>query len=42
MSAFRILLGVLFTGIVIYTAIVGINHEWNLFPVFFGDMAAMT
>lgn len=21
---------------------VGINHGWNLFPVFFGDIAAMT
>jgi hypothetical protein len=42
MSAFRILLGVFFVGLIIYTSIVGINHGWNLFPVFFGDMAAMT
>ncbi len=42
MSAFRILLGVYFTSLVVYTAIVGLNHGWNLFPVFFGDMAALT
>jgi hypothetical protein len=24
-----------------YTAVVMINHGWNLFPTFFGDMAAM-
>jgi len=42
MRAFRILLGVIFVCIIIYTSIVGINHGWNLFPVFFGDMAAMT
>lgn len=24
-----------------YTAIVVINHGWNLFPAFFGDMVAM-
>ncbi len=42
MGAFRILLGVFFMCLIIYTSIVGINHGWNLFPVFFGDMAAMT
>jgi hypothetical protein len=41
MRAFRILLGVFFTCIIIYTSIVGINHGWNLFPVFFGDILAM-
>lgn len=42
MSAFRVLLGVIFTSILIYTSIVGINHGWNLLPIFFGDMMAMT
>jgi hypothetical protein len=42
MRTFRILLGVYFTCLVFYTAIVGLNHGWNLFPVFFGDMASMT
>jgi hypothetical protein len=42
MNAFRILLVVFFACILSYTVIVGINHGWNLFPVFFGDMAAMT
>jgi len=41
MGAFRILLAVMITGILVYTGIVGINHGWNLFPVFFGDMVAM-
>jgi len=42
MSAFRILLAIMITGILGYTGIVVVNHGWNLFPVFFGDMAAMT
>ena len=42
MVAFRILLAAMITGILGYTGIVGVNHGWNLFPVFFGDMAAMT
>jgi len=42
MVAFRILLVVIFTCILGYTAFVGINHGWNLLAVFFGDMAAMT
>lgn len=25
-----------------YTGVVGTNHGWNLFPIFFGDIAAMT
>jgi len=40
--AFRILLAIMIAGILGYTGIVGVNHGWNLFPVFFGDMAAMT
>lgn len=42
MIAFRILLAVMITGILGYTGVVGANHGWNLFPVFFGDMVAMT
>jgi hypothetical protein len=42
MVAFRILLAIMIAGILGYTGIVGVNHGWNLFPVFFGDMAAMT
>ena len=42
MREFRILLAFMITGILGYTGTVGVNHGWNLFPVFFGDMAAMT
>ena len=41
MGIFRILLAVMITGLLVYTGIVGINHGWNLFPVFFGVMAVM-
>lgn len=39
---FRILLTAMIIGIIVYTIIVGANYGWNLFPQFFGDMAAMT
>ena len=42
MIAFRILLIVIIIGIISYTGIVGFNHGWNLLPIFFGDMSAMT
>ena len=42
MDTFRILLGILIIGIIGYTGIVIFNHGWNLLPIFFGDMAAMT
>jgi hypothetical protein len=42
MSAFRILLTIITIGIISYTGIVGFNHGWNLLPIFFGDMVAMT
>ena len=42
MGAFRLLLVIIFVCIFGYTAIVGINHGWNLLSVFFGDIAAMT
>jgi hypothetical protein len=41
MSAFRVLLAIMIIGILGYTGIVGVNHGWNLFPVFFGDLVAM-
>jgi hypothetical protein len=42
MTAFRILLTTMIASLLSYTGIVGVKHGWNLFPVFFGDMAAMT
>lgn len=41
MGAFRILLVLLFMGILGYTAVVAANHGLNLLPVFFGDIAEM-
>jgi hypothetical protein len=41
MTAFRILLIVIFSLIVIYTAIVVADHGLGLFPIFFGDIAEM-
>lgn len=42
MSALRILLVIMIAGILGYTGTVGFNHGWNLLPVFFGDIAAVT
>lgn len=42
MTMFRAFLLLIIAGLGTYTAMVGINHGWNLLPVFFGDMAAMT
>ena len=42
MNLFRLFLFVLFLSLVIYTIITISNHGWNLLPVFFGDMKAMT
>lgn len=42
MRAFQVFVGAIFVSILVYTAVVGINHGWNLLPVFFGDMMAMT
>lgn len=42
MNAFRILLIIFIIAIVGFTGIVIFNHGWNLLPIFFGDMAAMT
>ena len=41
MIAFRIWMGLQFVAIVAYTLAVGLNHGWNLMPVFFGDMLSM-
>lgn len=41
MLIFRTILIILFIFLAIYTAIVIGEHGWNLFPIFFGDMATM-
>ncbi len=41
MLAFRLLLGIIFISVAVYTAPVIANHGLNLFSVFFGDMADM-
>lgn len=41
MKGFRILLGIMFIYILVYTSIVGFNHGWNLLPIFFRDIFAM-
>lgn len=42
MPGFRVFMAVIFVSMVVYTAITISNHGWNLLPVFFGDMRAMT
>ncbi len=42
MMGFRILLVLMLLALTGYTGVVIANHGWNLLPVFFGDMAAMT
>ena len=42
MNLFRAFLILLIAGILGYTTIVGINHGWNLVPIFFGEMFTMT
>ncbi len=41
MTAFRIFLLILFTGLLGYTGLVIAKHGWGLLNVFFGDMAMM-
>lgn len=41
MALFRVLLVVLFTCIVGYTAVVVVDHGFGLFPIFFGDIQKM-
>jgi hypothetical protein len=40
--AFRVYLVAMILFLGTYTLGVGLNHGWNLLPVFFGDMASMT
>ena len=42
MIIFRLFLATLFTIIIVYTVFVGLEHGWNLFPLFFSDIFAMT
>lgn len=42
MNVFRYFLAAIFVCVAIYTIVVGVNHGWNLLPIFFGDIAAMT
>jgi hypothetical protein len=42
MQAFRTLLVLMIAALFAYTGIVGVHHGWNLFPIFFGDIVAMT
>lgn len=42
MLAFRALLGFFIICVSVYTSVVIGEHGWNLFPVFFRDMFAMT
>jgi len=42
MLAFRILLGLFIIVVAAYTAVTIGHHGWNLFPFFFGELAAMT
>lgn len=42
MGAFRMLLLGLIIAMVGYTGVVISTHGWNLLPIFFGDIAAMT
>jgi hypothetical protein len=41
MQAFRVYLVVVVACLGTYTMIVGLNHGWNLLPVFFSDIVAM-
>lgn len=41
MVAFRTLVVLLFTAVLVYTGVVGTTHGWSLLPVFLGDIAAM-
>lgn len=40
MNAFRIYLLLLIAGLGSYTLNVGLNHGWNLIPIFFGNIIA--
>jgi hypothetical protein len=42
MIAFRLLLVLIITTVLIYTGLVVSAHGWQFLPVFFGDLAAVT
>lgn len=42
MNAFRVLLGMMIIWIIGITGLVASNHGWNLIPIFFGDIVALT
>ena len=42
MNYFRLLLTAMVVVIMVYTVAVGIRQGWNLFPIFFGEMSALT
>jgi hypothetical protein len=42
MTVFQIYLVIVIACLGTYTMIVGLNHGWNLLPIFFADIAAMT
>ena len=42
MTAFRVFLIALLVSLTGYTFVVGAHHGWNLFPIFFSNIAAMT
>jgi len=42
MAMFRIYLVAAFSCLAGYTLVVGENHGWNLLPIFFSNIAAMT
>ncbi|WP_288987754.1 hypothetical protein [uncultured Sphingopyxis sp.] len=42
MTLFRLLLAICLVVIIAYTGVTIAHHGWNLLPVFFGDMAAMS
>lgn len=42
MNVFRIILALLTIAIVIITIVVGINHGWDLFSIFVGEILALT
>ena len=42
MLGFRIFMAAIFVAIAIYTTVTISHHGWNLLPIFFGDMRAMT
>ncbi len=41
MNLFRILLGLMTVGIIIFTGIAGLNHGWNLLAVFFENIISL-